>query len=71
VLPPTWCASVDVWSSDIWSRIRGNTSHVLMYYAIEIDSSLFLSGSSGDIFWVVLDMDLSSLFIVEEPSHRV
>jgi hypothetical protein len=42
-----------------------------MYYAIEIDSSLFLSGSSGDIFWVVLDMDLSSLFIVEEPSHTV
>jgi hypothetical protein len=51
---------------------------ILMYYAIEIDSSLFLSGS----FWVVseifspsfpliLDVDLSSLFIVMELSHRV
>jgi hypothetical protein len=66
--------SVDVWSSDIWSRIGGNVSRwdqshvntkheildwfrpsrgvialrpVLIYYAIEIDSSLFLSGSFG------------------------
>jgi hypothetical protein len=48
---------------------------VLMYYAIEIDSSLFLSGSFGCFlpqdFQDVLDVDLSSLFIVEEPSHRV
>jgi hypothetical protein len=34
-----------------------------MYYAIEIDFSLFLSD--------VLDVDLLSLFIVEEPAHRV
>jgi hypothetical protein len=65
----SWCASVDVVSLDIYSRIRGNASQryqshvntrhevldwfrlspgvivirpVLMYYAIEIDSSLFL-----------------------------
>jgi hypothetical protein len=44
---------------------------VLMYYAIEIDSSLFLSGFFGDfqdvlrdLFWIVLDVNLSSLFIV-------
>jgi hypothetical protein len=70
--PPTWRASVDVWSSDIWSMIGRNASRwdqshvntmhevldwfgssrgviairpVLMYYAIEIGSSLFLSGS--------------------------
>jgi hypothetical protein len=46
----------------------------LMYYAIEIDSSIFLSGSFGvsfGIFWVVLDVDLFSLFIVREPSHKV
>jgi hypothetical protein len=69
--PPTWRVPVDVWSSDIFSRIRGNASRwdqshmniwhevldwygpscevivqcpVMMYYAIEIDSSLFLSG---------------------------
>jgi hypothetical protein len=60
-----------------------------MYYAIEIDYPLFLSGSFrvftgffldfpgivpgclGDVFWVVLDVDLSSLFIVGELSHRV
>jgi hypothetical protein len=69
--PPTWRASVNIWSSDIWSRIGGNASRwdqshvntrhevldwfglscgvialrpVLMYYAIEIGSSLFLSG---------------------------
>jgi hypothetical protein len=40
---------------------------VLMYYAIEIGFSLFLSGSFGD----VLDVDLCSLFIVGEPTHRV
>jgi hypothetical protein len=44
-----------------------------MYYAIEIDSSLFLSGSFGGfsemfstfrIFRIIIDVDLSSLFIV-------
>jgi hypothetical protein len=51
---------------------------ILMYYAIEIGSSLFLLGS----FWVsagcpsecledLLDVDLSSLFIVEESPHKV
>jgi hypothetical protein len=47
---------------------------VLMYYAIEIGSSLFLLGP----FWCfprdfldVHDMDLSSLFIVRKPPHRV
>jgi hypothetical protein len=49
---------------------------VLMYYAIEINSSLFISGSFGgfrDIFclFYLLDVDLSSLFIVGEPPHRV
>jgi hypothetical protein len=71
---PTWRASVDVWSSDIWSRIRENISQrhqshvntkyevldwfgpsrrviaicpVLMYYAIEISSSLFLLRTFG------------------------
>jgi hypothetical protein len=58
---------------------------VLIYYAIEIDFSLFLSGSfrvvSGMsprifriiffLFWFVLDVDLSSLFIVRKPHHRV
>jgi hypothetical protein len=43
---------------------------VLMYYAIDIGSSLFLSGSF-QIFQDVLDVDLSSLFIVGEPYHRV
>jgi hypothetical protein len=90
--PPSWRASVDVWSSDILSRNRGNVSRrdqshvntrhevldwfrplrgvialrpVLMYYAIEIDSSLFLSES----FRVVSGMspgvlfDLSSMWI--------
>jgi hypothetical protein len=49
-----------------------------MYYAIEIDSSLFLSGylgGVGDFFQIlfgdVLDVDISSLFIVGEPSYRV
>jgi hypothetical protein len=36
-----------------------------MYYIIDIDSSLFLSGSFGG----VIDVDLSSLFIVEELSY--
>jgi hypothetical protein len=43
---------------------------VLMYYAIEIDSSLFLlgyfpilSGMFSRSFQVVIDVDLSSLFI--------
>jgi hypothetical protein len=51
---------------------------VLIYYAIKIDSSLFLLGSfpvlSGMFspsFWLVLDVDLSYLFIVGESSHRV
>jgi hypothetical protein len=47
---------------------------VLMYYAIEIGSSLFLSGSFGCFpldFPDVLDVDLSSLFMVGEPPHRV
>jgi hypothetical protein len=47
---------------------------VVMYYAIEIDSSLFLSGSFGCFpqdFLDVLDVDLSFLFIVGEPPHRV
>jgi hypothetical protein len=48
-----------------------------MYYAIKIDSSLFLldfRGSFLDVFPIfppVLDVDLSSLFIVGEPPHRV
>jgi hypothetical protein len=51
---------------------------ILMYYVIEIDFSLVLSGS----FWVStgcpsecledhLDVDLSSLFIIGESPHRV
>jgi hypothetical protein len=50
---------------------------VLMYYAIEIGSSLFLLGSFRvfqivfPIFPPILNIDLSSLFIVEEPPHRV
>jgi hypothetical protein len=51
---------------------------VFMYYAIEIGSSLFLSGSftvlSGIFspsFWLVVDVDLSSLFIAGELPHRV
>jgi hypothetical protein len=54
---------------------------VLMYYAIEIDSSLFLSGSFPVVSGMfspsfrpvpdVLDVDLSSLFIVGEPPNRV
>jgi hypothetical protein len=52
---------------------------VLMYYVIEIGSSLFLSGSF-EVFWDVfclrdfldvLDVDLSSLFIVGELAHKV
>jgi hypothetical protein len=50
---------------------------ILMYYAIEIDSSLFLSGSFGGFQGFsgclpdVIDVDLYSLFIVGEPTHRV
>ena len=52
---------------------------VLIYYDIEIGSSLFLSRSFGSLsgcltqgsFPDVYDIDLSSLFIVGEPSHRV
>jgi hypothetical protein len=55
-----------------WSSCGVITLHpILMYYAIEIGSSLFFSGSSGDIFRVVLDVDLSSLFIVRELPQRV
>jgi hypothetical protein len=43
---------------------------VLMYYAIEIDYSL-LSRSFGDLSRCLLDVDLSSLFIVREPPHRI
>jgi hypothetical protein len=73
---------IDVWSSDIWSRIGGNASQrdhshvntryevldwfrpsrgvialrpVLMYYATEIGSSLFLLGSFGDFPGIFLD----------------
>jgi hypothetical protein len=49
-----------------------------MYYAFEIDSSLFLSESftvvSGLLspsFRSLLDVDIYSLFIVREPYHRV
>jgi hypothetical protein len=44
-----------------WFRLlRGviATRPVLIYYAIEIDSSLFLSGSSGDLFWVSDDTSI-------------
>jgi hypothetical protein len=50
---------------------------VLMYYAIEIGSSPFLSGSfrvfldPSGFFPACLDVDLSSLFIVGEPYHRI
>jgi hypothetical protein len=44
---------------------------VLMYYAIEIGSSLFLSGFFRGVLRDVLDVDLSSLFIVRKLSHRV
>jgi hypothetical protein len=47
---------------------------VLMYYIIEIGSFLFLSGGFPVCFlplFSVLDVDLSSLFIVGEPRHRV
>jgi hypothetical protein len=40
---------------------------ILLYYAIEIDTSFFLSGSLRVVPWDfhdVLDVDLSSLFIV-------
>jgi hypothetical protein len=44
-----------------------------MYYAIEIGAFLFLSRSfrGFQIFLDVLDVDLSSLFIVEEPPYRI
>jgi hypothetical protein len=47
---------------------------VLMYYAIEIGSSLFLLALSGvfpGCLLLFLNMDLSSLFIVGEPPHIV
>jgi hypothetical protein len=51
---------------------------ILMYYAIEIDSSLFLSDSFRGFlgmffasFSAVLNVDLSPLFIVGELPHRV
>jgi hypothetical protein len=45
-----------------------------MYYAVEIGSPLFLSGSFEVVPWDfqdLLDVDLSSLFIVGEPPYRV
>jgi hypothetical protein len=87
--PPTWRASVNVWSSDIWSRIGGNASRrdqshvntrhegldwfgpshrvialhlVLMYYAIEIGSSLFISGSFRVFFEVVFWLSLMWIY---------
>jgi hypothetical protein len=47
---------------------------VLMYYAIEIDSSLFLSGFLKvfpECLQDVSDVDLSYLYIVEESAHSV
>jgi hypothetical protein len=44
---------------------------VLMYYAIEIDSSLFLSVSFEGVSGDVLNVDLFSLFIVGKLPHRV
>jgi hypothetical protein len=47
---------------------------VLVYYAIEIGFSLFfgmIPGFSRMSFEIVFDVDLSSLFIVREPHHRV
>jgi hypothetical protein len=47
---------------------------ILMYYTIEIASSLFMSESFRDFlgfFRLVLDVDLSSLFIVGGLPHRV
>jgi hypothetical protein len=41
-----------------------------MYYAIEISYSLFLL-RSFKVFLDVLDVDLSSLFIIRELSHTV
>jgi hypothetical protein len=53
-----------------------------MYYTVEIGSPLFfqdISWSSDNVFFLffpcdfqdVLDVDLSSLLIVGEPTHRV
>jgi hypothetical protein len=44
---------------------------VLMYYVIEIDSYLFLPGVFLRGFLPVLDVGISSLFIIGEPPHRV
>jgi hypothetical protein len=51
---------------------------VLMYYAIEIDSSFSFSGSSRDLLGVssgclpiVFYVDRFSLFIVGVPPHRI
>jgi hypothetical protein len=47
---------------------------VLLCYAIEIDSPIFLLGSFRvflRMFRIVFDVDLSSLFIVRESPHRV
>jgi hypothetical protein len=46
---------------------------VLMYYDIEISSSLFLGSFGGPSGYLsdVLDVNLSSLFIVRESHHRV
>jgi hypothetical protein len=42
---------------------------VFMYYAFEIDSSLFFLeffGGLSEVLWDVLDVYLSSLFIIED-----
>jgi hypothetical protein len=51
---------------------------VLMYYVVNIVSPLFILGSFSVVsgifspsFWLVLDVDISSLFIVGEAPHRV
>jgi hypothetical protein len=47
---------------------------VLIYYVVEIGFSLFLSGSFGGFPGcplLLLDVDLSPLFIVREPTHIV
>jgi hypothetical protein len=76
-LPPTRHKVLD-WFSP--SRGVIAIRSVLMYYAIEISFSLFLPfriflGFSGDVlhgvFWIVFNVDLSSLFIVGEPHHGV
>jgi hypothetical protein len=62
---------------DWFGHLRGviDIHQVLMYYAIEIGYYLFLSevfsGCFLPLFFFFLNVDLSSLFIVEKPPHRV